>query len=218
MNKESITDMGRESRQARRARERRQQQKAKAAPASNRNFMYAGIAAVIALLVIGGIALSRSSTPSSSNATPTLPPVTPAPAIAGMHCGTSGEVTTFHQHAHLMFVVNGQETYAPALIGQSLQDCLYWLHTHQTDGVIHMEAPSQIAPPLSTFFKIWGQPISRTRVWKYAVKPGEQMRVIVNGKVFSGNPANIILKRHELITIEIGPPFEPQKPFTWGAL
>jgi hypothetical protein len=169
-----------------------------------------------AVLVLAGVMISQGQS-SASTTTPTVGPSTPAPTIAGVQCNP-GEMLTYHVHSHLTIIVDGKAHYAPAYVGFSLNDCLYWLHTHQADGVIHIEAPTGIHPTLGAFFKVWGEPISLTRVWKYSVKPGQQMRVIVNNKLFHGNPANVVLGSHKNITIEIGPPFQPQQTYAWGNL
>jgi hypothetical protein len=173
-----------------------------------------GFAAAL-VLIVGGVLVAQNN--SSATANPTVPPSAPAAAIDGIQCN-AGEMLQYHVHSHLTIVVGGKSYYPPAYIGFSLNDCLYWLHTHNNDGVIHIESPGPIHPKLGAFFHVWGVPISSTRVWKYSVKPGQHMLVIVDNHVYHGNPANIVLGSHKNITIEIGPPFQPQKSFVWGNL
>jgi hypothetical protein len=214
--------MGRESRQARRARERREQEKrhdGKRSPANTRWSMLVGLGfAAAAVLVLAVVLFSQNS--GSASTTPTVVAVKPSAPVDGVGCTStsSGEQTTYHVHVHLTMLVDGTAHYAPPYIGFSLNDCLYWLHTHKSDGVIHIEAPKTIKPKLAAFFKIWGEPISSTRVGPYQVKSGQHMRVIIDNRPYVGNPADILLKPHENITIEIGPPFQPQQNFVWGNL
>ena len=42
--------------------------------------------------------------------------------------------------------------------------CLYWLHTHDSTGVVHIESPVQRGYTLGQFFDVWGRPLSATQV------------------------------------------------------
>ena len=105
---------------------------------------------IIALLVITGIVAGiiyagyRSDNTSSSA----------APTIDGIECDTS-EFTTFHIHAHLDFFVNGNHLTVPERIGIVNNKCLYWLHTHDSSGVIHIESPKSQEFTLGQFVDIW---------------------------------------------------------------
>lgn len=204
--------MGRESRQARRARERRelQQRRRGVNPAQNRMMIIAG-ASVVALAVIAfaGAIFFGLGNGSNSASTPT---VTPGRTIAGIGCNY-GEQTTYHVHAHLTMLNAGKQVALPAFIGFNYDhDCLYWTHTHDASGIIHVEAPNTIYPKLGGVFDVWGKPLSRSRMGTVSVKPGQSMKVYVNQKPYSGNPRNIVLSQHTDITIEVGPPFSaPQK-------
>src|SRR5487761_2457629 len=97
-------------------------------PSSNRNkFIALGIIAAI----IAGVAYVtyRSDNTVDTNFA----------SIDGIPCETQ-EYTTFHIHAHMDIFVNGQHTSIPAQIGLE-NTCLYWLHTHTPDGIIHIESP-----------------------------------------------------------------------------
>ena len=41
--------------------------------------------------------------------------------------------------------------------------CIYWLHTHAPDGIIHVESPTQRIYTLGNFFDEWRQPLTATR-------------------------------------------------------
>ena len=215
--------MGRESRQSRRARERREQERRRhqtaAASRSNKYLILAGVGVVVAAIIIfAGVALKQSS---QQAAVPTIavPTVQPARTIAGIACNQN-EQLTYHVHSHLVILNRGQQIHIPSNIGINFDhSCLYWLHSHTpSNDVIHVEAPQAITPVLKNFFQIWGQPISSHQVYTAKVQPGEQMKVYVNQKPYSGNPANIPLKPHTNIYIEIGPPFQQPQPFSWGQL
>lgn len=207
--------MGRESRQARRQRQRRSQHH-KATTTSR--WAIAGGSAVIVAVVILFVALALRGNSTSSNANASQTTATRAATIHGLQCNQN-EQLTYHVHAHLQFYVNGKYSQPPPFIGINIyHDCLYWVHTHQPSyGVIHVEAPSAITPRLADFFAVWKQPISTHRVWKYTVKPGQSMRVYVDGKIYRGDPGSITLTRHKNITIEIGPKFVQPRPFSYSA-
>ena len=81
----------------------------------------------------------------------------PALAVSGVEChGT--ESTTHHVHSHLDLFVDGQRQEIPAQIGiLSSPSCLFWLHTHSADGVIHVESPTKKEFTLGQFLDIWSQ-------------------------------------------------------------
>jgi hypothetical protein len=139
-------------------------------------------------------------------------------SVDGMKCGA--QMSGYHVHAHLAMFDAGQEIYLYPGIGWSdAGHCWYWLHTHDGSGAIHVEGPnSTFNPTLSKFFDVWHEPLSRTRLVVYKVKPGQSMRVYVNQKPYTGNPRNILLQRHTTVTIDIGPPFPPPLKYNFGKL
>lgn len=217
--------MGRESRQARRARERREQELKRAKAEKNRrNWMIAGAVAVVVavLLVFGGLTLAHGSGNSNSaaGAIPTLKE-SPGKTIDGqIGCNPGMEYgTVYHIHMHLTMYDAGKQVTLPAQVGFNYNhSCLYWLHTHDTSGVIHLEAPRHMKPTLGTFFDVWGKPLSRTQMASQSVKPGQRMKVYVDMKPYTGNPRDITLTSHKTITIEIGPPFVKPQPYNFGSL
>jgi hypothetical protein len=140
--------------------------------------------------------------------------------IDGISCDAS-EGQRIHIHQHLVIMDHGHPVEIPSTIGQvPARRCLYWVHTHTPDGIIHIEAPKDQAFTLGNFFKVWGQPITRSQVGSARLAPKESMRVYVNGKRFTGDPAAIKLEPHADIFIEVGAPFAKVIPkFTnWGTL
>src|SRR5438105_828169 len=78
-------------------------------------------------------------------------------SINGVECHTL-EQTNYHVHSHLDVFVDGQKQQVPSKIGiLSSPSCLYWLHTHDTDGIIHVEAPQAHDFTLGQFLNIWNQ-------------------------------------------------------------
>ncbi len=130
----------------------------------------------------------------------------------GVQC-VSTEQSGTHIHTHLTVYVNGALRPIPSQIGiVQAKQCLYWLHVHYTDGVIHIEAPANTSYTLGQFFAVWHQPLSRTSV---AGATGKQT-IVVNGKPYTGDPAAIPLKSREDIQISVGKAV-PFHPVDWSA-
>lgn len=124
---------------------------------------------------------------------------------------------TYHVHAHLDIEYLGRPVIVPAYVGIRDNTCLYWLHTHDATGIIHIEAPQKVNKILGNFFDVWGQPLSRQRLATRSVPAEKSMKVWVNGKLFTGDPRSIVLTAHKRITIDVGPPFPGPQPFTFPA-
>jgi len=132
--------------------------------------------------------------------------------VDGIACG-SQEYATLHVHSHLAIFNNGKQIQVPQYIGfaPSLAGgCLYWIHTHDSSGIIHVEAPD-VAPPqggpytLGMLFDIWGQPLQRDDV---AGMVGD-VTAYVNGQKYDGDFKSIPLGAHQQVVLEIGTPAVP---------
>lgn len=158
---------------------------------------------ILTVLIGGGIIVAR---------------VTSQP-IDGISCDFS-EGATYHVHAHLALLLDGKPAAGPpANTGIHLEHlCLYWLHTHDATGIIHIEAPHRFSPTLGNFFDIWGQPLRRGRVATHVVPTGQSLRVYVGPTVYYGNPRAIPLYEHTRVTLEIGPPFVTPPNVDWHGL
>jgi len=130
--------------------------------------------------------------------------------VDGIPCATS-EAVAVHVHSHLAILVNGATLQVPPYIGIALQptsptgSCLYWIHTHDASGVIHVEAGDPSAPnggpyTLGMFFDIWGQPLARTQIGPFR----GNVIAFVNGQPYNGNLAAIPLRSHQRVVLEVG--------------
>jgi hypothetical protein len=126
----------------------------------------------------------------------------------------------YHIHAHLTLLVDGQNIAIPAGIGITPPrveqqgfvvngTCFYWLHTHDTTGVIHVESPTSQLYTLGQFFDIWGMPLTPTQVATVPVTSDKPLHVFVDGQPYDQSPNDIQLTAHKLITLEIGAPVSP---------
>lgn len=147
--------------------------------------------------------------------------------VDGISCGAS-EQLTYHIHAHLAMYVNGKAQALPGGIGipgSSVQSgpqgpvaaggqCIYWLHTHAPDGVIHVESPTRRIYTLGNFFNEWRQPLN-SQTAGAATGP---VSAIVNGKPWRGDVRQIPLDSHAVIQLNVGTPAVPFQSMAWSGL
>jgi hypothetical protein len=139
--------------------------------------------------------------------------------VNGISCDAQ-EGQRIHIHQHLAIFDHGKPVAIPQYIGiPAASRCIYWLHTHTPDGIIHVEAPSDRSFTLGDFFAVWQQPLDKRRAASARVEKNESMRVWLNGQPYAGDPAKIPLTAHADIVIQVGPPFTKPTPYTnWGRL
>ena len=172
------------------------------------------------VIIFAGLVLYSRLGSSPTTAAPNGAPGAPTgQAVDGIQCQTSEQVA-YHIHAHLAIFANGQPRAVPLGIGiPNAQtentpagpfavsgSCFYWLHSHATDGVVHIESPDQRTYTLGNWFDIWGQPLSTTQV------AGASGTVIayVNGQRYTGDPRSIPLTAHAVIQLDVGTDVPPR--------
>jgi len=145
--------------------------------------------------------------------------------VDGITCGPI-EQLAYHIHAHLAVFANGAPRSVPTGIGipgsvpQQTQygpvaaggQCIYWLHTHTSDGVIHIESPTARIYSLGEFFDIWHQPLSSTKAGTLSGK----VSAFVNGKPWTKDPRSIPLLPHAAIQLDVGSADPPPQPVSWA--
>jgi hypothetical protein len=113
---------------------------------------------------------------------------------------------TYHIHAMLRIYINGKQEPIPANIGIDPQgQFLAALHTHDTSGIIHMEADNFYPFKLGQFMEMWGVKFTDTQIGAYYNQGKNTVQVYVNGKKVA-DPVNYEMKRHDAIVIGYGPP------------
>lgn len=139
--------------------------------------------------------------------------------VDGVRCDPA-EGVTLHIHAHLTILDHGKPVGVPEDVGRPLAgQCFYWLHTHTPDGIIHIESPSAREFTLGQFFDIWGQPLTTHDVAGAKTRPGETVKVYVDGRPYTGNPRTIEFAQNLDVAFVVGPPYAKPPPFTgWGNL
>ena len=128
------------------------------------------------------------------------------PVIDGINCDKA-EHFNFHYHAHLDIFVNGFSYLVPEGIGIRPPDCIYWLHTHDISGIIHVESPENKTFNLGQFFDIWGKKFNNSQIFDFMVDKSENntLVVFINGTAATNlQYRNIPIVNHEDITIVYG--------------
>jgi hypothetical protein len=143
-------------------------------------------------------------------------------AIDGANC-LPNEVLTQHIHQHIDVFINGKQQTIPANIGiiadSKLQNggCFYWVHVHDTSGIIHVEAPTGYVAHLGTFLDIWSASGVDKSVLKTILSRNPDV-VALNGKPYGGDIRTIPLQVHTQITLGYGSKTITQQPTDFSAV
>jgi hypothetical protein len=165
-------------------------------------------------------------------------PTAAQPAVAGIPCDHL-EHSQVHYHAAMQIVYDGQVRNLPGDAGIQKDSstgsikCYYWLHVHAANAnIIHVESPASKVFTLGQFFDVmnaWskanGKPaqlLDATHVSTFTLTGDQKIAVYIDlgdGKgatLYTGDPRQIPLKSHEVITIEVTPPeVSPPPAFTF---
>lgn len=185
---------------------------------------WAGAALLSAGLLLPGCSSSGTSTGTDSNSSNANPgdstdsgPITLlAPAgptdngdtVHGIKCETS-EQLAYHIHAHLTVYVDGKKRTIPPDIGIYDNSCIYWLHTHDTSGIIHVESPDERVYTLGDFFAVWRQPLSNDQVGPAKGK----VTAWIDGEPYKGDIADIKIEYHTTIQLDVGSDAPPPEEY-----
>ena len=75
--------------------------------------------------------------------------------VSAVSCDAGGHDAAYHIHAQLTVILpSGITAQVPPNIGVG-DRCMYWLHTHEPDGKLHVEAPSETVATLADFLELW---------------------------------------------------------------
>jgi hypothetical protein len=160
------------------------------------------------LIALAVVACSAGATPTPAPTTPpTQPPATQSPAPSAtaspspsqppsgseIKCDLGGHDAAYHIHALVGVRVDGQLYSPPANIGIG-NDCMYWVHTHNTDAIVHIEAPAEVHPTLGNFLDIWAKTFPDDPLLKDAHDSIAAGKVTVNDAAFSGDALGLALE------------------------
>ncbi len=104
-----------------------------------------------------------------------------------------------HLHPRLRIFINGKPTPIPANIGIS-EDCTRPIHTHDSDGVIHVESPVQYPYTLGDFFMVWAaQKFSSTTLVGYTADATHKITMTVNGVVSNQFEKYVLMDNDDIV-------------------
>ena len=160
-------------------------------------FKVTGIAAAIAVVIVLAVYFSENQTPSATS-------------VDGVNCDPT-EAFNFHIHAHLDMIVDYKFVTIPAGIGIKQNECLFWLHTHTSDGIIHIESPETRIFTLGQFIQVWNNTTRISPTFEKLTNGDTNLKVFVNGNEIKDSFDKIALSAHDEIVIISGsiPPSFP---------
>lgn len=84
-----------------------------------------------------------------------------------------------HIHPILEIEILGEKQIIPGNIGISDRG-MRVIHTHKTDGILHIESPRPHQFYLADFFTIWGRNFDSSCVFNYCADEDHSLKVFVN--------------------------------------
>jgi len=141
-----------------------------------------------------------------------------AHAIGSHRCLGAGK----RDGVHVELFARGRVVIVPAGIGVAAprvqtgayvepRGCSYAARTLEPTGVIETRRGFQLT--LGDAFRIWGQPLSPTRLAGFATTRSSPVRAYLGGKRWHGPLRSIPLRRHAQIVLEVGRYIPPHRSF-----
>ena len=124
--------------------------------------------------------------------------------ISGITCDKV-EHLVYHNHTKLIINIQNESHDIPAGIGIIPNNCIYWLHTHDDSGIIHIESPIETAFSLDQFLKVWDNFDNSSFIENISKNQliANVSMISENGfQSKSDNYKNIILENNAIITID----------------
>lgn len=144
------------------------------------------------------------------------------PPVDSVYCDQL-EQSVEHIHVYIVVYINGQASPLPAGVGIPQDStgnaaCFYWLHTHDSSGVVHIESPSSEVFTFGQFRDEWQQQFASLGLpSQLLLNPG--WKIWINGKVYSGTLSSIPLEAHNVITMAYNSPnVKPATTYNWNGL
>ena len=123
----------------------------------------------------------------------------------------SAEGEVIHIHQHLDVRVDGRAVTVPAGLGLGVGSdhkvhFLSPVHTHDVDGIVHVESPMQRDFTLGDVFDIWGLRFSASCLGSYCSRSDARVRVFVNGRLVGpgSHPRGVVLAARQQILVSFG--------------
>ena len=124
--------------------------------------------------------------------------------ISGITCDKV-EHLVYHNHTKLIIKIQNETRSIPAGIGIIPNDCIFWLHTHDDSGIIHIESPIKTAFSLDQFLKVWNIFDNSSFIKNFSNNDfaANVSMISENGsQIKPNNYKNIILQNNAIITVD----------------
>jgi hypothetical protein len=127
-------------------------------------------------------------------------------SIGGIQCDKI-EHLVFHNHTKLVVKIQNKTQNIPGGLGIIPNNCIFWLHTHDESGIIHIESPLNQTYTLGQFLNIWKTFDNSSFINNLsAVSDNNDINIFSNG--FAIDPSSIDfnsipLKDKSIITMDI---------------
>ena len=156
------------------------------------------LAVTVAIFGLLFAACSPAATPPPTNpptvepSSPSPAPSSPAPSTGGTEigCDAGGHDDAYHIHSLVVVRQGGQVLAPPANIGITAT-CMYWVHTHTADGIVHVEAPATVHPTLGDFLFIWEATYPDDQLLVEARRAIAAGEVTVDDQPYQGNAIDL---------------------------
>ena len=124
--------------------------------------------------------------------------------ISGITCDKV-EHLVYHNHTKLIINFQNETRNIPAGIGIIPNDCIFWLHTHDDSGIIHIESPIKNAFSLDQFLNVWNTFDNSSFINNISKNdiPANVSMILENGSnIKSDDYKNLILENNAIITLD----------------
>jgi hypothetical protein len=128
--------------------------------------------------------------------------------VGGIQCDKI-EHLVFHNHTKLVVKIQNKTQNIPGGLGIIPNNCIFWLHTHDESGIIHIESPVKQTYTLGQFLTIWKTFDSSSFINNLsAVSSNNTINIFNNGVAVAVAPPSIDfnsvpLKDKSIITLDI---------------
>jgi hypothetical protein len=205
-------------RKEREEREQQEQEKSARKKKRTRILIAAGVL-VVALGIIGIVALSGGDKKPAAAEGLQETPGPWEPLTAGLEDRERAlnlpalSEDIYHVHAQLKVFINGKPATVPTNIGID-QDkrFLSSLHTHDDKGIVHMEAVEPYPFTLGQFFTVWGVKFTETQIGAFRAGNGLLLETYVNGRKVPSGPT-YRMKAADRVVVAFGKPGQAEKDF-----
>ncbi len=124
--------------------------------------------------------------------------------------------------AHVELIVNRHVVLLPAGVGVAPPyhrrgayvfsgRCSYPVRTLEPTGVVEIAAVKGGPPTLGELFSLWGQPLGPARLAAFK----GPVATWVNGRPHRSDPRSVVLSRHAVIVLEVGPRIPPHASYSF---